>query len=71
MILEATRTDINISLDLFFTNTPDIINRQQIILGVSDHHAPMLDIDTHIAFNKKVARKVCMYKNGNIYGKHD
>ena len=63
MILEATRTDINISntLDLFFTNTPDLINRQQIIPGISDHHVPMLDIDTHIAFNKKVARKVYIY----------
>ena len=75
MILEATRTDINISntLDLFFTNTPDLINRQQIIPGISDHHVPMLDIDTHIAFNKKVAHKVYLYYNspyGHCHSPH-
>ena len=68
--MEPTRTDIPNSsniLDLFFTNMPDLVNKQRIIPGISDHDIPILDIDTHVILNKKKApRKVYIYSKGNM-----
>jgi hypothetical protein len=56
------------TLYLFFTNFPDMVNRHEIIPGISDHDIPILDISTRIQINKKPPRKVFMYKKANMEG---
>jgi len=55
-------------LDLFFSNQPDMINRHDVIPGLSDHDIPLLDISTRISLNKKKPRRVYQYKKGNMEG---
>ena len=63
----TTETTQNI-LDLFFTNYPDMVNRHDVIPGLSDHDIPLLDISTKISINKKAPRKVYLYRKGNMEG---
>ena len=63
----TTETTQNI-LDLFFTNCPDMVNRHDVIPGLSDHDIPLLDISTRITLNKKAPRKIFLYRKGNIEG---
>ena len=45
-------------LDLFFSNYPDMIQRHDVIPGLSDHDIPFLDVSTKISLNKKKPRCV-------------
>ena len=55
-------------LDLFFSNYPDMINRHDVIPGLSDHEIPFLDVSTKISLSKKKSRRVYQYKKGNMEG---
>ena len=70
MVDKPTRTTSNTSsvLDLFLTNLPDMVNRMEIIPGISDHDIPLLDISTRVRLNKKTPRKIHLYHKGNIEG---
>ena len=63
----TTETTQNI-FDLFFTNYPDMVNRHDVIPGLSDHDIPLLDTSTKISINKKAPRKVYLYRKGNMEG---
>ena len=45
---------------------PDLLNKHQIIPGISDHDIPILDIDTHAILNKKALCKVYIHSKGNM-----
>ena len=62
-----TQNTANI-LDLFLTNHPDMINRYDVVPGLSDHDIPLLDISTKIINNKKTPRRVYLYRKGNMDG---
>jgi hypothetical protein len=62
-----TETSSNI-LDLFFTNSPGLVNRYEIIPGISDHDIPLLDISTRIVLNKTKPRKIYQYNKVNYEG---
>ena len=70
MVDKPTRTTSNTSsvLDLFLTNLPDMVNRMEIIPGISDHDIPFLDISTRVRLNKKTPRKIHLYHKGNTEG---
>ncbi len=50
-----TETTAN-TLDLFFTNCPSMVNRCEVIPGISDHDIPLLDVSTRIVLNKTAPR---------------
>ena len=70
MVDKPTRTTSTTSsvLDLFLTNLPDMVNRMEIIPGISDHDIPFLDISTRVRLNKKTPCKIHLYHKGNIDG---
>ena len=53
---------------LILTNLPDMVNRMEIIPGISDHEISFLDISTRVRLNKKTPRKIHLYHKGNIEG---
>jgi hypothetical protein len=60
-----TETTAN-TLDLFFTNCPSMVNRCEVIPGISDHDIPLLDVSTRIVLNKTAPRKVYQYHKANF-----
>ena len=52
MVDKPTRTTSTTSntLDIFLTNTPDMVNRCEIIPGISDHDIPLLDVSSRVVF---------------------
>jgi len=61
----TTETSSNI-LDLFLTNSPDLVNRCEVIPGISDHDIPLLDISTRITLNKTTPRKIFQFHKANF-----
>ena len=55
-------------LDLFFTNTPDMVNRCEVKPGFSDHDIPLLDISTRIKHNKQAPRKIHLFNKADNNG---
>ena len=54
------------TLDLFFTNCPNMVNWCEVIPGISDHDIPLLDVSTRITLNKTTPRIVCQYHNADF-----
>ncbi len=53
------------NLDLLFTNHPSLVNRAEVIPGISDHDVPILDIKIKADINKKQPRKVYIYRKAD------
>ena len=51
--LNQTATRENNILDLVTTNSPNLVNRIEIIPGISDHHAIFTEVDTMPLVGKK------------------
>ena len=45
-----------------------MVNRCEVIPGLSDHDIPFLDISTKIVFNKKAQRKTFLYNKADLTG---
>ena len=56
------------TLDIFLTNFPDMVNRCEVIPGISDHDIPLLDVSTRVVINKKAPKKTFQYSKGNFEG---
>ena len=61
--MEPTRKDR--TLDLFFTNQPNMVQSMQTLAGISDHDIPVADCKLFPSYNKKAPRKVYIYKKAN------
>jgi hypothetical protein len=53
------------TLDLFITNNTTLINKVQVIPGISDHHAVLVEADLTPMSNKQQKRQVPLYKKAN------
>ena len=47
-------------------NLPDLVNRCEILPGISDHNIPVLDVSTTIVLNKTTPRKIYQYHKVNF-----
>jgi hypothetical protein len=56
------------TLDIFLTNIPDMVNRYEVVPGISDHDIPLLDISTRVVINKKAPKKTFQYGKANFEG---
>ena len=63
MVLEPTRSD-NI-LDLFFTSVPTLIEKIQIIPGLSDHDVVVIQTKMRISATKQTNRRIPLYNKAN------
>ena len=61
----TTSTTSNI-LDIFLTNCPDMVNRCEIIPGISNHDIPLLDISTRIILNSRSPHKIYQYHKATL-----
>ena len=52
-------------LDLVVTNSPNLINRTEIIPGISDHHAIFTEVNAIQLVNKKQQRTIYLHKRTN------
>ena len=68
MVDTPTRTTSTASniLDIFLTNSPSMVNRCEVIPGISDHDIPLLDVSTRVILNKKNPRKTFQYHKANF-----
>ena len=53
-------------LDLCFTNQPSLVNKVNIVSGISDHDIVIMDSSIKPKFNKKKSRKVYRFTDENI-----
>ena len=63
MVHFPTRNDN--TLDLLFTDTPDLINRAYSAPGLSDHETVIVDHQLKATINKKKPRNVTLYHRAN------
>ena len=49
-------------LDLVLTTNPNLVQNVQVVKGMSDHNAVLLDIALKLSINRKQLRKVFLYK---------
>ena len=70
MVDKPTRTTATTSniLDIFMTSSPDMVNRCEVIPGISDHDIPLLDVSTRVLLNKRSPRKILQYHKANFEG---
>ena len=68
MVDKPTRTTSTTSniLDIFLTNTPDMVNRCETIPGISDHDIPFLDVSSRVILNKKAPRKIYQFHKADF-----
>ena len=63
MVLEPTRSDN--TLDLFFTSVPTLIEKIQIIPGLSDHDVVVVQTKMRISATKQTNRRIPLYNKAN------
>ena len=70
MVTEPTRTTEKAHnvLDLFFTNNQSLVNRVEIIPGIGDHDAVMVESSLRPHKVTKPTRKVYIYKKADYAG---
>ena len=70
MVTEPTRTTEKTQnvLDLFFTNNQSLMNRVEIIPGIGDHDAVMVESSLRPHKVAKPTRKVYIYKKSDYAG---
>ena len=60
-VIELPTRDNN-CLDLICTNTPDKILNTDVILGISDHNIPLVELDVRPVRRRQRPRKIHLYK---------
>ena len=55
-------------LDLCFTTIPDQIKEVDVVPGISDHDAVIIELDTAVKYCRKPPRLVYLYKKGDMDG---
>ena len=55
-------------LDLCSTTLTDQIKKVKVVLGISDHNAVVIELDSAVKYSLKQPRYVYMYKKGDIDG---
>ena len=63
--LNQTATRENNILDLITTNSPNLVNRIEILPGISDHHAIFTEVDTKPLVGKKQRRSRFLHNRTN------
>ena len=53
-------------LDLFFTNNVDLIKNTEVVSGVSDHHAVIIESILQLPHQKQPKRKILLWDKANI-----
>jgi hypothetical protein len=53
------------NLDLLFTNHPSLVNRANVIPGISDHDIPIFDINLKATPGKQQRRRIFVYRKAN------
>ena len=53
-------------LDLVLTTNPNLVKNDQVVNGMSDHDAVLVDITLKPSINRKQPRKVFLFKKGDI-----
>ena len=66
LVTEATRGEN--TLDLFLTNNKTLINRLQVIPGISDHDCLLVEGDISPIINKQPKRQIPLYKKADWEG---
>jgi len=59
-------TRLDVTLDLFLTNGPTLINRSQPLPGISDHDDVLIDSSLKPTRNKPTSRKTYVWKRADI-----
>ena len=59
-------TRLDATLDLLFTTNPDLVTNLDVCQGMSDHMILLTDIQVNVKLPKKKARKIYIYRKGNI-----
>ena len=63
MVTESTR--LNNTLDLFFTNLPTLIQEVEVVPGLSDHDAVIVQSKMRMSLAKQANRKIPLYSKAN------
>ena len=63
MVTEPTR--LNNTLDLFFTNLPTLIQEVEVVPGLSDHDAVIVQSKMRMSLAKQANRKIPLYSKAN------
>ena len=63
MVTEPTR--LNNTLDLFFTNLLTLIQEVEIVPGLSDHDAVIVQSKMRMSLAKQANRKISLYSKAN------
>ena len=66
--LNQTATRENNILDLITTNSPNLVNRIEILPGISDHHAIFTEVNTMPLVGKKQRRSIFLHNRTNTHG---
>ena len=53
-------------LDLVLTTNPNLVQNVQVVEGMNDHNAALVDIALKPSFNRKQLRKVLLYKKDDV-----
>ena len=61
---KPTRLDAN--LDLLFATNPDLVKKLDVCQGMSDHMILLSDIQVNVRLARKKARKIYIYRKGNM-----
>ena len=64
LVTEATRGEN--TLDLFLTNNKTLINRLQVIPGISDHNCLLVEGDISPIINNQSKRQIPLYKKAEL-----
>ena len=63
-VTEPTRG--NNCLDLFFTNRPSLVKRAEVVPGVSDHAAVLVDTQTLVSYFKQPRRQILLWSKADM-----
>ena len=66
--LNQTATRENNILDLITTNSPNLVNRIEILPGISDHHAIFTEVNTMPLVGKQQRRSIFLHNRTNTHG---
>eukprot|EP00794_Sanderia_malayensis_P006479 gene6479-7218_t len=59
-------TRLDATLDLLFATNPDLVKKIDVCQGMSDHMILLTDIQVNVKLSRKKARKIYIYRKGNM-----
>ena len=59
-------TRLDATLDLLFATNPDLVKNLDVCQGMSDHMILLTDVQVNVKLPKKKARKIYIYRKGNM-----